>query len=228
MFGRLMPKEGRFFDLFNDHAALVVEGAHELNLFMSDMGNREAHAQNVSAIEKKADKITHETIQLLHQTFITPLDRDDIHQLISSMDDILDLMEDVAECVVLYDVREVTDAARKLAEICVACAEKVKTAVGLLSNMDNAQAILKLCSEIDRLESEADHVMRAAMSKLFRDEPDMRQVIKLQGDLRAARDRDRPLRGRRQHHRRHRARKRLIRFQPSTRRRWLRCPSVLK
>lgn len=179
MFGRLMPKEGRFFDLFNDHAALVLEGAIELNLFMSDMGNREAHAQNVSAIEKKADKITYETILLLHQTFVTPLDREDIHKLISNMDDILDLMEDVAECVVLYDVREVTDAARKLAEICVTCTEKVKLAVGMLSNLDNSPAILKICNEIDQLESEADRVMRAAMSKLFRDEPDTRQLIKL-------------------------------------------------
>lgn len=179
MFGRLMPKEGRFFDLFNDHAALVLEGAVALKLFMSDMGNREAHAQNVSSIEKKADKITYETILLLHQTFVTPLDREDIHKLISNMDDILDLMEDVAECVVLYDVTEVTDAARKLADICVSCAEKVKLAVGMLSNLDNSQAILKICSEIDQLESEADRVMRTAMSKLFRDEPDTRQLIKL-------------------------------------------------
>jgi len=179
MFGRLMPKEGRFFDYFNDHAALVLEGAQELNAFMSDMSNREAHAQNVAFIEKKADKITHETIHLLHQTFVTPLDREDIHKLISRMDDILDLMEDVAECVMLYDVREVTDAARKLAEICVGCAEKVKQAVGMLSNLDNSAAILKICSEIDALESEADRVMRSAMSKLFRDEPDTRQLIKL-------------------------------------------------
>ena len=179
MFGRLMPKEGRFFDFFNDHAALVVEGAQELNAFLSDMANREAHAQNVSAIEKKTDKITHDTVAMLHQTFITPIDRDDIHKLISRMDDILDLMEDVAECVILYDIREVPDAARKLAEICVSCSERVKTAVGMLSNMDNAKAILKICSEIDALESEADRVLRSAMSKLFRDEPDTRQLIKL-------------------------------------------------
>jgi predicted phosphate transport protein (TIGR00153 family) len=179
MFGRLMPKEGRFFDLFNEHAGLVLQGAIELNAFFDDMGNREAHAQNVNSIEKKADKVTHETIQLLHQTFVTPLDRDDIHKLISSMDDILDLMEDVAECVVLYDVREVTDAARKLAEISVNCVEKVKTAVEMLANLDNSQAILRLCNEIDQLESEADRVMRSAMSKLFRDEPDTRQLIKL-------------------------------------------------
>ncbi len=179
MFGRFMPKEGRFFDHFNEHAALMVACAQELNLFLRDMGNREAHARNVSDLEKKADKITHETISLLHQTFVTPLDRDDIHKLISSMDDVLDLMEDVAECVVLYDVREVSDSARKLAEICVACTEKVKEAVALLSNMDHAQAILKICNEIDALESEADRVMRSAMSKLFRDEPDTRELIRL-------------------------------------------------
>jgi uncharacterized protein len=80
---------------------------------------------------------------------------------------------------VLYDVREVSDSARKLAEICVSCTEKVKVAVGLLSNMDNAQAILKICNEIDALESEADRVMRSAMSKLFRDEPDTRELIRL-------------------------------------------------
>ncbi len=178
MFGRLMPKEGRFFDFFNEHAALMVACAKELDSFLRDMSNREAHARNVNDLEKKADKITHETISLLHQTFITPLDRDDIHKLISAMDDVLDLMEDVAECVVLYDVREVSDYARKLGEICVACTEKVKLAVGMLSNMDNAQAILKLCNEIDTLESEADRVMRAAMSKLFRDEPDTRELIR--------------------------------------------------
>ncbi|MBL8520319.1 MAG: DUF47 domain-containing protein [Betaproteobacteria bacterium] len=179
MFGRLMPREGRFFDHFNDHAALVLEGAKELDMVLADLGNREAHAQNVSAIEKKADKITHDTIQLLHQTFVTPLDREDIHKLISNMDDILDLMEDVSECVVLYDVTEIPDAARKLSEIGVACAEKVKLAVGMLSNLDNSQAILKVCGEIDTLESEADRVLRSAMSKLFRDEPDTRQLIKL-------------------------------------------------
>jgi uncharacterized protein len=179
MFGKLMPKEGRFFDFFNEHADLMVKCAQELDAFLRDMGNREAHAQNVNDLEKKADKITHETIAMLHQTFVTPIDRDDIHKLISTMDDVLDLMEDVAECVVLYNVKEVSDSARKLAEICVSCTEKVKIAVGLLSNMDNAQAILKLCNEIDALESEADRVMRSAMSKLFRDEPDVRELIRM-------------------------------------------------
>jgi uncharacterized protein Yka (UPF0111/DUF47 family) len=95
------------------------------------------------------------------------------------MDDILDLTQDVAESVMLYDIQSVSNEAMQLAELSQMCCERVRTAVGLLSNMDNADAILKLCSEIDQLESDADRVMRSAMSKLFRNEPDVRQVIKL-------------------------------------------------
>ncbi|MBI2296977.1 MAG: DUF47 family protein, partial [Betaproteobacteria bacterium] len=80
---------------------------------------------------------------------------------------------------VLYDIRVVTTEEKRLADICVTCAEKVKSAVGMLSNMDNAAAIMAACDELDKLESEADHVMRAAIAKLFRDEPDVRQLIKL-------------------------------------------------
>jgi predicted phosphate transport protein (TIGR00153 family) len=116
---------------------------------------------------------------MLHKTFITPIDRDDIHQLITRMDDILDLMEDAAQTVSLYDLKAVTPEAKRLAELSLACCEKVQQAVALLHNMDNSKKIVAICEEIDRLESDADHVMRAAMSKLFRDEPDVRNLIKL-------------------------------------------------
>jgi predicted phosphate transport protein (TIGR00153 family) len=179
MFARLMPHEGRFFDLFNEHAEEIVRGSHELAALIAGGDDLERRAYNIETIEKRADKVTHATIELLHKTFITPLDRDEIHQLITKMDDILDLIEDVAQSIFLYDVRTLTPEAKRLADICVECGEKVKIAVGLLSNMDNVAAILAACEEIDRLESDADHVMRAAMAKLFRDEPDVRQVIKL-------------------------------------------------
>ncbi len=179
MFGRLMPKEGRFFELFNEHAEQIVLGGRELVSLMASGDDIQRRAYAIETIEKRADKITQTTIELLHKTFITPLDRDEIHQLITRMDDILDLMEDVSQSIFLYDVKQLTSEAQKLAEVCVLCAEQVRQAVGHLSNMDNAAAILKACEEIDRLESEADHIMRAAMAKLFRDEPDVRQVIKL-------------------------------------------------
>jgi len=96
MFGRLMPKEGRFFDLFNEHAEQIVEGSRELAALMASGDDLQRRTYNIESIEKRADKITRTTIELLHKTFITPLDRDDIHQLISKMDDILDLIEDSA------------------------------------------------------------------------------------------------------------------------------------
>jgi hypothetical protein len=179
MFGRLMPQEGRFFELFNEHAEQVVQGSRELAALMASGDDLERRAHNVESIEKRADRITRTTIELLHKTFITPIDRDDIHQLISKMDDILDLIEDSAQLMFLYDVRVPTPEAKKLADICVICCEKVKSAVEMLSSMDNAAAIMLICTEIDRLESEADHVMRAAIARLFRDEPDVRELIKL-------------------------------------------------
>ena len=116
---------------------------------------------------------------MLHKTFITPLDREDIHQLITRMDDILDLMEDAGQTVSLYDIKQITPEAKRLAELCLSCCEKVRACVGLLHNMKNAREMLAICAEIDRLESDADHVMRAAMSKLFREEPGVRNLIKL-------------------------------------------------
>ncbi|HEX8955671.1 MAG TPA: DUF47 domain-containing protein [Burkholderiaceae bacterium] len=179
MFGRLMPSEGKFFELFEQHAELCVKGAAEMVKLMTSFDDLEIRVHAIEGIEKQADKITHDTIELLHKTFITPLDRDDIHKLITRMDDILDLLEDAAQTISLYDIKATTAEARRLAELSLACAEKVKLAVGMLHSMDNARAILAICAEIDRLESDADHVMRAAMSKLFRDEPDVRTLIKL-------------------------------------------------
>ncbi len=179
MFGRLMPNEGKFFELFNQHAELCIKGAKEMVALMTNFDDLESRVHAIEVIEKRADVITHTCIDLLHKTFITPLDRDDIHQLITRMDDILDLLEDAAQTISLYDIQHITPEAKRLAELCLGCAEKVSAAVALLHNMDHASEIMRICEEIDRLESDADHVMRAAMSKLFRDEPDVRNLIKL-------------------------------------------------
>ncbi|HYG55518.1 MAG TPA: DUF47 domain-containing protein [Burkholderiales bacterium] len=179
MLGRLMPREGRFFELFNAHAQRIVEGSRELALMIGTFKDLDQHAQRIDGAERAADKITHETITLLHRTFITPFDRDQIHQLITRMDDILDLIQDVAESVALYDLRSVTPEAKQLADICQMSCDRVQAAVQLLTNVKRSEAILKCCEEIDRLESDADRVMRSALSKLFRDENDVKQVMKL-------------------------------------------------
>ena len=179
MLGRLMPREGKFFELFNAHAERIVEGSRELAAMIGSFTELDAHAQRIDAAERAADKLTHETISLLHKTFITPFDREQIHGLITNMDDILDLIQDVAESIALYDLRRVTPEAKQLADICHMSCERVRSAVALLTNLERADAIMKYCEEIDRLESDADRVMRAALSKLFREENDLKQVIKL-------------------------------------------------
>src|SRR5258706_3459680 len=180
MFGRLLPKEGRFFDLFNAHADQIVRAAHELKALMQDYEERERHARIIDEAEHAADRITAETVRLLHKTFITPLDRDHIHQLVTAMDDICDLIQDTTESLTLYDVRRITPETVRLADIAVKCCERVKEVVGLLDNPKHGpEALLKTCEEIDRLESDADRVMRAAMSRLFREEQDVREIIKM-------------------------------------------------
>jgi predicted phosphate transport protein (TIGR00153 family) len=177
----LMPQEGRFFDLFNRHGALVAEGGRlvqELVAEFDDEARRSSLIERIGDIERKADKITYETVSLLHSTFITPFDRNDIHRLISRMDDILDLIQDAAESMHLFDVRRLPPETARLAKLLEQCCAKVQEMVGLLSSMDNATRALAISQEIDNLESEADKVMRKGISVLFREEPDVRELIK--------------------------------------------------
>ncbi len=179
MFGRLLPKEGRFYDLFNAHAEQVVRASRELVLLMQDFGNAEAHARLIDEAEHSADRITAEAMRLLHKTFITPIDREQIHQLVNAMDDICDLIQDVTESITLYDVRVVTPEMMRLADVALKCCERVKDVIALLEKDGHAEAVLKTCDEIDRLESDADRELRSAISRLFREEQDVREIIKL-------------------------------------------------
>jgi predicted phosphate transport protein (TIGR00153 family) len=185
LFKKLLPKEGNFFDMFNQHAERMVEGARAFQKLVANYGDinlREQYNREVDHAERAADKVTHEVNRLIHSTFITPIDREQIHTLINTMDDVADLIQDSAETMALYDVRHMTEEITRLTELSVRCCERVKEAVALLSKLSDhntAVAALKTCEEIDKLESDADRVMRSAMSKLFREEPDVREVIKL-------------------------------------------------
>jgi predicted phosphate transport protein (TIGR00153 family) len=183
MFARLMPKEGKYFDLFNAHAELIVQGGKALSnmiaALVDDPEQAPVFAEEIDILERKADAITHDTLAQLHTAFITPFDRDEIHQLINSMDDILDVMQDVAESISLYDITRVPADAKAMAIVTENCCICVQSVIKLLHSMDNAPAILKYCHEIDELESEADRSLRSAMSKIFREEPDVREVVKL-------------------------------------------------
>ena len=185
LFGKLLPREGNFFELFNDHGKYIIEGARafmSMVQYYSDDSLREKYATDVDNAEKQADRVTAEVNRLLHKTFITPIGREQIHALINGMDDIVDLLQDATETLALYDVRHVTEDVRLLGEISVKCCECVQHAVSLLPKLSRAEVAadaIKTCEEIDKLESDADRVLRAAMSKLFREETDVRELIKL-------------------------------------------------
>jgi predicted phosphate transport protein (TIGR00153 family) len=185
LFGKLMPREGNFFELFNQHGDRIVEAARAFSQLVANYNDphlREQYNRDVDNAERAADRVTHDVNKMLHKTFITPIDRDLIHKLINTMDDVADLIQDSAETMALYDVRHMTDEITRLTDLSVKCCERVKDAVRMLDKIADpatAEAALKTCEEIDRLESDADRVMRSAMSKLFREEPDVREVIKL-------------------------------------------------
>jgi predicted phosphate transport protein (TIGR00153 family) len=146
------------------------------------LGLREKYNRDVDEAEHAADRVTHDVNKALHKTFVTPIEREQIHSLINTMDDVADLIQDSAETMALYDVRHMTAEITQLTDLSVRCCERVRDAVRLLDKIaDNgtADAALKTCEEIDQLESDADRVMRTAMSKLFREEPDVCEVIKL-------------------------------------------------
>ncbi len=185
LFGKLLPREGNFFELFNQHGNYIVEGARAFILLIqnyADLQLREKYAAEVDRAEKQADRITAEVNRLLHKTFITPIDREQIHGLINAMDDILDLLQDATETMSLYDVRAMTEDVLRLGDLSAKCCERMQHAVSLLPKISQpatAEAAIKTCEEIDKLESDADRVMRSAMSKLFREETDVRELIKL-------------------------------------------------
>lgn len=185
LFGKLLPREGNFFEMFNQHAQRMVEAAQafsELVANYSDVELREKFNQAVDEAEQAADRVTDEVNRTLHQTFITPLDREHIHALIDTMDDVADLIQDSADTMFLYDVRVMTPEVIELTGLNMRCCELVRDVVKLLdrvSDSKTAEAALKLCNEIDKVEPDADRVLRSAMSKLFREEQDMRELLKL-------------------------------------------------
>ena len=185
LFGKLLPREGNFFDMFNEHGKHIAEGARAFLSMVQNYADetlRAKYGAEVDNAEKQADRITADVNRLLHKTFITPIDREQIHGLINAMDDILDLLQDSTEVMSLYDLKSVSEDVVRLGEISVRCCERVQHVVSLLPKLSQAsvaEAALKTCEEIDRLESDADRVMRSAMSKLFRDNIEVRELIKL-------------------------------------------------
>lgn len=157
-----------FFDAFSKHAELCVLGARKLVELLGNLDNAETLAKEVKRLEHDADTITHQTVRRLHETWITPLDRADILDLITRLDDVLDMIEAVSERIALFRVRGSNPLANKLAEVLLEGCETLAKAIALVPKVsDSSKEILDAAVEVNRLENEADDLYRKALGELF-------------------------------------------------------------
>jgi len=177
---RLLPdsRGGQFFDLFEQHAERTREAAALLAATLRDGADPERQAGRVKDVEHQGDEITHTVIERLHQTFITPMDRDDIHLLISRMDDVLDLIDASSERIWLYGIRTMQPEAREFADVLEKAVEELVGAVRVLRDLKDRARLIAHCTEINRLENEGDRILRRAVARLFQESVDPIHVIK--------------------------------------------------
>ncbi len=173
---RLIPRETKFFDLFAELSTSLTEGAKLLRDVLRNPADLQKQVQQLQDIEHRGDRATHAIIAKLNQTFITPFDREDIHRLASSLDDVLDFINAAAVRLVMYKINEPPPVSAELAGIVVLQSEELARGVSLL---EKNGSVMKHCEEVNRLEDEADHVSRRAIAELFEKEKDPIQLIKL-------------------------------------------------
>ncbi len=173
---RIFPKGVSFYQRLSDQAAKTLKGIEALVVFVENPAKE--NAKRVRDIEREADELRRVLVEDLHQTYITPMDREDIYALVNKMDSILDMTESAAARMHLYKVKhpcvEILDQIRVLNQ----AVAKIKKIVHAMRNMKNAEMILKACVEINTLENEGDAVLRTAVANLFERESDALEVIK--------------------------------------------------
>jgi predicted phosphate transport protein (TIGR00153 family) len=179
MFGIGQKKsDSAFYEAFAAHAARSVEAARIVARMIAEPDKVVELAKAVQEAESAGDKITHETIARLHKTWITPIDRADIHSLITSLDDVLDLTEAVSERFLLYEVSSTPKFVGRLADVLVRATVDMDRAIRLLPQVKRPKEMLDLCVEINRLENEADEEYRRGLAELFKGGYDALTVLK--------------------------------------------------
>ncbi len=173
---RIIPRETKFFDLFTDISTNVTEGARLLRDILADFQDVPQRVDKLKELEHRGDDMTHAVITKLNQTFITPFDREDIHRLASSLDDVLDFVNAAGQRLVLYKIQSPPPAAEELASLIVRQSEELTRAVALL---EKNKHVLEHCVEVNRLEDEADRVCRQAIANLFDQQKDPIALIKV-------------------------------------------------
>jgi len=179
MLARLFPSEGKiFFELFERHADKTLEAARLLRTMLNHPKNLSDQARRIKEVEHDGDTITHRAVETLHRTFVTPIDRGDIHRLISRLDDVLDLIEATSERVWLYGIDTIDRDACDLADALVNAVIQVTHAMRGLRDLKDRDTLLQACMEINRYENEGDTLLRGAVARLFQDSKDPLMVIK--------------------------------------------------
>jgi hypothetical protein len=178
MFSFLLPKELGFFDQFDAHAAVGVEAAKVFVEMVEYFSDAPAKARRIADLEHNADDITHRTLEMLHQTFITPIDRDQIHALITHMDDVVDMIHGSARRMILYEIGAPTPVLVELAKTLQRSMAELQTAVKHLRDLKNASTILSCCVEINKLENDGDALRDSAIAALFKEEKNAVEVLK--------------------------------------------------
>jgi predicted phosphate transport protein (TIGR00153 family) len=173
---RLIPRETKFFDMFVEMAQNLIEGAGLMKELLEDFRNVPSQVGRLKDIEHRGDDMTHALMTKLNQTFITPFDREDIHRLASSIDDVLDLLNAAGDRIMVYKINAVTKDSAVLAGLILQQSEQLAKA---LAGLEKQQHVLEHCVEINRLENEADRVTREAVGHLFETERDPIQLIKI-------------------------------------------------
>jgi len=174
----IIPRDDEFFDLFDALTSHIVDGVRVLHEMVGTNQNAEAYAQRIQECEHRGDETVHTALAHLHRTFVTPLDRNDIHHLVTRLDDILDLANAAASRLALYRPRTLRPEAAALASSLLSSAEVVQEMVGLLRNLKSKARILELTVAANSLENEADGIRRAAMASLLADEKDPFEFMK--------------------------------------------------
>jgi predicted phosphate transport protein (TIGR00153 family) len=174
MFG-IIPREEKYFELFNEMAGLIDVAGRTLVRLFDDTPNASRYAQELQAIEHQCDELTHDVLKRLNKSFITPIDREDIHALISALDTVVDLMEGTAARVIMYGVKESTPAMKELSRLLAETASVLGRSV---AKLNSNEAILDSLVEVHDLESKGDGVYRKAMTELFAESTDALGILK--------------------------------------------------
>ncbi len=173
-----VPREEKFFDLFEGSARNIVKTAQGLKDMMDNWGDIGIKVAEITEFEHEGDSITHQIMALLHRTFVTPFDREDIALLAHTMDDITDFIHAAADAIYIYKIDAPIPRAQELADIILQAANEVQKAVPMLRRRSDLKKVLEHCVELNRLENMADKVYRSALGELFENTSDTVHIIK--------------------------------------------------